>query len=87
MLFRSSQEYKKVQVDMIENTPEEILGAVKEMNERLDRKWVALEDEEDLQECYRKNFKKDSIVYGYHSRVSDTFLRLNRELLMEGKLV
>lgn len=76
-----TEQYNEAKVEMVENTKEEILEAVKEMNERLDGNWVSTKDEADLQNRYRKNFTEDHIVYGYPSRISDKFLRNNRDLL------
>lgn len=76
-----SQLYEQADIEVIENTPDEILGLVKEMNARLDGTWITAEEDEELQERYRTIFPPEHKCYGFYSRISTEFLRQNRELL------
>jgi putative glycosyltransferase (TIGR04372 family) len=68
-------------IEVIENTPEEILALTKEMNDRLDGRWITTEEDEKSQRRYRALISPDHRVYGFPSRVGSEFLRQNCELL------
>ena len=76
-----TQQYKEAGIEIVENTPDEILGLVKEINARLDGKWVIKEEDEALQRRYRSLFPSDSRCSNFPSRIGAEFLRFNRELL------
>ncbi len=76
-----SQQYTAAGLEVVENTPEEILALAKEMNERLDDSWVSTEEDEELQQRYRALIPPGHRCYGFPSRVGAEFLRKNRELL------
>jgi len=73
--------YTQAGLEGIENTAEEILALVKEMNERLDDKWVSNEKDEGLQRRFRALFYPGHRCYGFPSRIGAEFLRQNRILL------
>lgn len=79
--FFYTQMYEQAGVQVVENSPNEILAVVKELNERLDGTWMTTDEDEELQQRYRAIFQPGTRVYGFPSRVGAEFLRQNRELL------
>lgn len=69
-------------IEVIENTPEEILGAAREMHERLSGRWTPAPGDEELQDAYRAQWGPGSHCYGYPSRVGAEFLREKKEALL-----
>lgn len=75
-------------IELIENTPDEIYEAVKEMNERLDGVWVETSEDQELQNFCRKIVDQWHIEHGtfrhnaYCGRVAANYLRKNQYLLM-----
>ena len=75
--------YTKKKIQLIENSPEDILEAVKETEERLSGNWNESIDDEKLQNIFWNNFPKNSLsIYNgapLHgeilSKFSTTFLR------------
>jgi len=84
--FMSAKDYREACVELVENTPEEILAVVKEMCRRLDRSWVTSEDDEELQSRYRALFSSKNKCYGFPSRIGTDFLRQNSNLLNGAKV-
>lgn len=95
-----SKAYEKAGIEIVENAPEEILGLVREMNERLDGTWATTEEDEALQKRYWEIWPKDLDSYrtsiplavefspvrchGSYPRISTEFLRRNQALLETG---
>jgi putative glycosyltransferase (TIGR04372 family) len=79
--YLHDEDYWKAGLKVIENTPEEILDLVKEMNQRLDGTWKMKEGDAELQKEFKSLFKKDSPCYGFPSMIGTEFLRKNKELL------
>ncbi|MCP4213852.1 MAG: TIGR04372 family glycosyltransferase, partial [bacterium] len=76
------KQYKDDGLIPIENSGEEIEGAVMEMNERLDGKWKDTKEDLALQNRYREIFKENSqYYYDYTSRIGSAYLSKNRDLL------
>jgi len=75
--------YRNADLEVVENTPDEILDLVKEMHERLEGIWVKKDDEDILQKKYRSLYPPDHYAYGHLSRIGTNFLRNNRYLLEE----
>jgi putative glycosyltransferase (TIGR04372 family) len=78
-----TQQYENDGLDIIENTPEEILDAVIEMDMRLNYKWVEEHNDDELQRKFWMLFPKNT---NYHagerqSRVGAAFLRKHHLLL------
>ena len=78
--FRGEQ-YRQAGIEIIENTPDEILAAVKEMNARLDGKWKETTEGEELQQRYREIIPKEYHGRGFLAPVSSHYLRANKFLL------
>lgn len=82
-----SHNYAKMQIEVVENSEEEILDLVVEMNARLDGQWIETPEDIELQKKYQDifwewvkeaNLKKNAVWRG---RVGAMFLRKNRFLL------
>lgn len=76
-----AEDFLKVGIELIENTPEEILGLAKEMNERIDGLWITTDEDEELQQRYKNFFPPSHYAYGFPSRIGAEFLRQNKNLL------
>ena len=75
-----TQYFKQREIEVIENTPEEIIDVAIEMDERLEGTWKTTEENEDLQRRFwaiygPKKVKSPSF------RIGTEFLRQNRDLL------
>lgn len=79
----SSEQYVKAGIEVVNNTADEILALTEEMNTRLDKTWVTMPEDEELQQRYRTLFPKGHYSYGFPSRIGTEFLRQNQELLGE----
>lgn len=79
--WRHTQDYRQAGIEVVENTSEEILALTREMNERLDGRWITTDEDEELQERFRAVFPSEHPCYGFPSRIGAEFLRQNRELL------
>ena len=74
-------QYAEAGLEVVENTPEEILDLAKEMNERLDGNFKYTEEDEELQKRFRSLFQPHHHSYGSPARIGAKFLRQNKELL------
>jgi putative glycosyltransferase (TIGR04372 family) len=72
--------FSKLNLELIENTPEEILAVTIEMEERLNGTWKTTEEDEELQERFWLLFGSDKLK-SPELRIGTEFLRQNRELL------
>jgi len=79
--FGESYMYGDAGLELVENSPEEIVSLVKEMNDRLDGIWVAEDEDEDLQQRFKDIYRPGHRSHGFPSRIGSQFLRENRELL------
>lgn len=79
--YMDADEYFKSKIVTVENTPEEILDAVIEMNERIDGKFKYSKEDEVLQKRFRDLINKNPLYKGFPSRAGTLFLRENKELL------
>lgn len=68
-------------IQLVKNTPEEILSIAREMNEKIDRKWLACAGDEALQQKYWSLFPKNHRAYGTKARIGAEFLRNHKNLL------
>ena len=74
--------FKQMGLDVIENTPEEILEATLEMYQRLTGQWKVIPEDEQLQNAFWKLYGPEKIR-STDFRISAAFLRNNRKLLEE----
>jgi len=80
--FLWTQEFTKHGIELIENTPEEMLDVTTEMDGRLNGTWDYTEEDEKLQKRFWSIFPRDSKLHGeIRSRIGTSFLRQNTELL------
>jgi len=70
--------FEKLQLELIENTPEEICAVTTEMHERLNDTWVITEEDEELQKCFWALFGTDRLK-SPDLRIGAEYLRENRE--------
>ena len=80
--YVNSYDYIKAGLTPLENSAEEILGLVIEINERLDGRWKESKEDCILQERFKSLFSKDSSCYGLTARMGANFLRENKHLLL-----
>jgi len=78
--FFYTEQYKKMGIEVIENTPEEIAEITIEMDKRLKGLWKTRSDDEQLQSCFW-NFFPEKERLGFSVRVGADFLCQNRNLL------
>ncbi len=78
----TTSDYEEFQVDVIENTPEEIRDVTVEMLDRLDGYLHYTEEEEDLQRRFHALMNSFILSYGAISRVGKEFLKKYRDLLI-----
>lgn len=76
-LFLATQEYMENGIEVVENTPEEILAAAVEMEERLNGSWKGTTGDEDLQKKFWSLFRGNRLHGFIASRVGAEFLRQN----------
>ena len=74
-------EFEKHGFEVIDNTPEEVLGLAREMNARIDRTWISQDGDEELQAHFRRLYSPQQIDIGFPSRIGAEFLRQNRDLI------
>lgn len=85
--YDAGDSYKKQGIELIDNTPEEILEATREMNEILDGKIVYSQEDNERQQLYwdivDENYKKRGlpICNSFRGRIGRDFLRNNDYLL------
>ena len=72
--------FEKLQLELIENTPEEICAVTIEMNERLNNTWVTTEEDEELQQSFWDLYGP-GMVKSPDLRIGADYLRKNRAYL------
>ena len=80
--FLKSKKYEEFGIELVENTPEEILDVAIEMHERLNGNWKDMQDERVLQEKFWDLFPKSDLHnHELLSRIGAKFLIDNKYLL------
>jgi putative glycosyltransferase (TIGR04372 family) len=79
--FLHGEQYEKIGVDVVENTPEEIKSVVMEMDERLKGIWQTTDEDEKRQKLFWSLFKPSEFNKIFRSRIGTDFLRENQDLL------
>ena len=77
----TNETFQKIDLELIENTPEEIRAVSIEMDERLSGNKKKKKEDEELQEQFWLLFGQDKIK-SPDLRVGADFLRQNQELLL-----
>lgn len=65
---------------IIDNSPEEILGVVKEMEARLNRTWQAEPGDQELQDRFRAAFQPDNPMVDFPGYIGAEFSRQHKDL-------
>ncbi len=79
--FAVTEDYEKLGIDVIENTPEEITALAIEMDERLNNRWQTTEEDKELQQRFWSLYKPNELHGVLLSRIGAEFLRQNKTLL------
>jgi len=79
--WHSAAEFEKAGITLIENTAEEILELVLEMNARLDGKWAERPGDQALQDRFRALIPDGRLLKKFPSRLGADFIRKNQNLL------
>ena len=72
--------FAKLNLELIENTPEEIRAVTIEMDERLNGTWDSTEEDKELQQRFWALFGPDKLK-SPNLRIGTEYLRQNKELL------
>ena len=75
-----TQEFQQRGIELIKNTPEEIVDVAIEMDERLKETWKTTEEDEDLQQRFWNLYGPNKLK-SPSFRMDAEFLRQNRGLL------
>lgn len=76
-VFRT-EDYANAKVKIVDNSPEEILNLVREVNERLDGKFKLTAEDRNLQVKFKLLFKPGMRCHGFLSRIGASFLKENK---------
>ncbi len=79
--FDFTKQFEERGIELIKNTPEQIIDASQEMEKRLEGKWKDSEEDEELQKLFWLNFQSSDRHGNIKSRIGANFLRENRDLL------
>lgn len=80
--YRFARLYDEAGIEVIENSPDDILDLVREMLDRLDGTYRESDKDGELQERFMRLLEPRHYGFGAASRVGATFLRKYRHLLM-----
>ena len=76
----TNETFAKLNIDLIENTPEEICAVTVEMNDRLDGTWQNTREDENLQQRFWALFGLEKLK-SPNLRIGADFLRKHKELI------
>lgn len=79
--FCRSEQYQQLGIEPVENSPEDIVAIVLEMEERLNQTWQETEEDRELQHRFWSLFKFSDLHGVFLSHIGADFLRKNKELL------
>lgn len=79
--FLETQQFEQFGIELIENTPKEIVALAIEMDERLKGMWQTSEEDEELQRRFWALFKPSKLHGNFVSRIGAEFLRQHRDWL------
>ena len=79
--FRYAKQYVEAEIEIIDNSPEDILDLVREMLDRLDGCFEEDPEDECLRQQFGQLFRPGHYSYGAASRIGILFLRKYRHLL------
>jgi len=79
--FQAANYLEEFNVEMVENTSEEITALTLEMDDRLNNRWTNTDEDEDLQRKFWSIMREYLPDHVFNSKIGAEFLRQNRELL------
>lgn len=79
--MRYAEEYQRVQIDVIDNAPEDIRDLVEEQLERTENRVVYAKVDEELQARFKALMKPGHYSYGSESRIGRNFIKKYAHLL------
>ena len=79
--FMRTRLYEEQELEVIDNTPEEITALALEMDERLRGTWQTTDDDEESQQRFRSLYPPSEYHGAFRARVGADFLHQHRELL------
>ena len=79
--FLRTEQYEELGIELIENTPDEILDVSMEMHQRLNSTWETTGEDEVLQKRFWDMFPKSELHGEFRARIGAEFLRQNSVLL------
>lgn len=79
--FLRTEQYEELGIELIENTPDEILDVSMEMHQRLNCTWETTGEDEVLQKRFWDMFPKSELHGEFRARIGAEFLRQNSALL------
>ena len=79
--FSRSEDYERAGLDVVCNTPQEILAVALEMADRLDGRWLAHPEDDDLQQRYERILSDCGYRHTGPCRIGAAFLREHRAML------
>lgn len=79
--FDGATHFENIGVDLIDNTPQELLDVALEMDERISGTWQSSKEDDDLQERCWELLEMPQPDQAYWPRAGADFLRQNQELL------
>ena len=79
--FRLTARYEEAGLQVLENPPEDILAATKEMNERLDGCFVSTPEEEELQARFHSLVRSLNGDHDTPARIGTEFIKNHQRLL------
>ncbi|MBI4179205.1 TIGR04372 family glycosyltransferase [bacterium] len=82
--WMTTASFERAEIELVENSAEEILAVTREMKARLDGTWVSTPEDELLQARFDALFPPASPYAGHPSRIGAEFLRRNADLLEAG---
>lgn len=81
--FLRTEQYEEMGIELIENTPDEILSVSMEMHQRLNGTWKTTEEDEALQKRFWDMFPKSELHGEFRARIGTEYLRQNKDLLYQ----
>ena len=78
--LQNNQDYQNLELEVIDNTPDEILDVIKEMEQRISNRWITTREDEELQaEYWKLNSYKN--MPNFDCRIGSKFLKNNLQLI------
>ena len=85
--FLSTEQYERLGLEPIENTPEEIASVASEMDRRLNGTWESAPEDEELQRKFWALYEPGELNRVFLARIGADFLRAHHALLEEQAVV